>query len=76
LLQVKWVPGTDNLIVASDYNGFISMWDLRSSVPLGKKEMHSGKALALDCNMKVDEPMCSVISGGSDCCLKKMAIQK
>lgn len=67
---MKWNPKNANLLATSDYAGNLTLWDIRTSVPLGVTEAHEGKALTLVWN---DEN--SIISGGSDCYLKKTNIE-
>eukprot|EP01034_Spumella_vulgaris_P038911 gene38911-48049_t len=67
--QVKWRPDSAIVLSATDYEGNVSLWDIRSSaVPLGCNEVHGGKALCVD--WVGSEGAYKVVSGGSDCCLK------
>ena len=44
------------------------LWDLRTSVPLGITEAHSGKALCLDwIQDSANSNYLAVLTGGSDC---------
>jgi ribosome biogenesis protein len=70
--QVKWSPTNAFIFAASNYNGEVCVWDIRSTVPLSTAEAHSGKVLCLDWleqSSKGDKRV-SVVSGGSDCAIK------
>lgn len=77
------MPKSQYLFAASDYTGAVTLWDTRAStVPLGRSEAHpTGKTLCLhwlqqqqedeDNNLDISSSSSySVLSGGSDCCIK------
>lgn len=45
----------------------LTLFDSRSSIPLSRKDVHSGKAL---CLKWMDSNNIKLVSGGSDCCIK------
>lgn len=77
--QVRWKPNSDSkILVSSDYTGSVTLWDVRTTVPLGQMDAHEGKALCCDWLSKpasederVDNDSSRddgsrIISGGSD----------
>jgi WD40 repeat protein len=47
--QVRWRPDSNaQLLACTDYDGGVCLWDVRSSLPLGRTEAHDGKALCCD----------------------------
>ncbi|KAJ1426453.1 WD40-repeat-containing domain protein [Ochromonadaceae sp. CCMP2298] len=72
--QVRWLPDSSTLFAASSYAGVVSLWDVRSSVPLARSEVHGGKALCLHCLGGEGGEGATVLSGGSDCLLKATAV--
>lgn len=72
--QVRWLPNSSTMFTAASYAGVVSLWDIRSSVPLARSEVHAGKALCLHCVEEGEGGKASVLSGGSDCCLKATAV--
>ena len=65
------MPNSDKIFASIDYNGVVNVWDIRTSVAVGSIEAHDGKGLALEWHVQPeDENSVTVISGGSDCCLK------
>jgi ribosome biogenesis protein YTM1 len=74
--EVRWKPNSDSkVLVSSDYTGSVTLWDVRTTVPLGRIEAHTGKALCCDwlsqpedgnSNSNSGGGGCKVISGGSD----------
>ena len=69
--QVKWSPQNVNTFSTSNYNGEVSVWDIRSSVPVSTSEVHSGKVLCLDwLDSSRKGSSIKVVSGGSDCLIK------
>ena len=70
--QVKWSPTNAFIFAASNYNGEVCVWDIRSTVPVSTAEAHAGKVLCLDWLEKSTgkETTVSVVSGGSDCAIK------
>ena len=81
---MKWQPGSHDIFACSDYQGAVSLWDVRSpGMPLGSAtDAHGGKALcvdwihtsSLDSNNLNDSAPPSVVSGGSDCMLSVRAL--
>ncbi len=80
--QVKWRPDSAIVLSATDYEGNVSLWDIRSNaVPLGVSEVHGGKALCVDWAHVPSADDSSVmeykvVSGGSDCCVKATAVHQ
>lgn len=87
--QVRWKPNDTSSVnfAAIDYAGAVSLWDMRSSVPLSCSELHGGKGLCVawamsgdDATEDTDISSCGqnseakVISGGADCCIKATSI--
>ena len=74
---VKWAPesvDSNNVLFASaDYDGKVILWDLRTTVPLGSNEMHSGKVLCLDWLVDSSGTL-SALTGGSDCTIKSVDV--
>jgi ribosome biogenesis protein YTM1 len=70
IAQAKWRPiqSAAPVVASVNYSGELTLWDLRSSLPISTDEIHDGKALALDW---FDG---GIVSGGSDCCLKSSAV--
>lgn len=71
--QVKWSPINAFIFAASNYNGEVCVWDIRSSVPVSTAEAHAGKVLCLDWLEQATgkaTTTVSVVSGGSDCAIK------
>lgn len=64
------MPESDQMLASIDYSGIVNVWDVRTSVPLVNLEIHDGKGLAVAWTGLNDEKKRSVVSGGSDCCLK------
>lgn len=81
IAQAKWRPGSEHVFGCVDYQGRVQLWDLRSTVPLGVSEVHSGKALCMqwvggqDAERGGSDSDCRrVLSGGSDCALRSSLV--
>ena len=65
------------VFASSNYNGEVSVWDIRSSRPISTSEAHEGKVLCCDwlhrssSGSKENNATVNVISGGSDCAIKR-----
>jgi ribosome biogenesis protein YTM1 len=71
IAQAKWRPtqlAAAPVVASVNYSGELTLWDLRSPLPISTDEMHDGKALALDWFEG------GIVSGGSDCCLKSSIV--
>jgi len=79
--SVRWQPDSSHIFASCDYDGAVKVWDMRSSVPLGKVDAHEGKALCTNWLPAVKENGgatgtggARVVSGGSDCCIKAVKL--
>ena len=81
LIQVRWHASSSFHFASVDYDGVLSLWDVRSSSPLSSRNVHSGKALCLDwvvgSGQEPDSQHSSsqIFSGGSDCCLSFISME-
>lgn len=73
--QVRWHPTSAHLFASVDYSGAVKLWDMRTlSVPLHTlKSAHDGKGLCVDW-VRHSDSSASIVSGGSDCCVKSLGI--
>jgi ribosome biogenesis protein len=73
--QVRWHPTSAHVFASVDYSGAVKLWDMRTmNVPLHTaKSAHEGKGLCIDWVWHSDSSA-SIISGGSDCCVKSLGI--
>ena len=67
--QVRWAPDSEYILSSVDYNGHVSLWDIRAKVALSVEDTHSGKGLCLDWVPSSSSGKSNVASGGSDCAL-------
>lgn len=72
--QVRWHPTSQFIFASVDYDGRVKVWDSRASVPLGSTSVHDGKALCLDWFQSGG--LEGVVSGGSDCTVKRTTLIK
>lgn len=66
--QVRRHPSSDAHFASADYDGALSLWDMRSSLPVAVRAAHQGKALCVDWTRGATLD-CALLSGGSDCLL-------
>jgi WD40 repeat protein len=68
------MPEDDKVLASVDYAGMVSVWDVRTSVPLSNMEVHEGKGFAIDWTTCDQDNKRKIVSGGSDCCLKSITL--
>ena len=69
--QVKWAPSNEHIFSCVDYNGSVTLWDIRATQPLSSTEAHTGKGLCLDWVIGTSK----IATGGSDCILHACPIR-
>lgn len=47
MAALAWRPGASHTLASASFEGTLSLWDIRSAMPLATVEAHDGKALAL-----------------------------
>lgn len=67
--QTKWCPNSDKYFASVDYEGVVSLWDIRADSPLAAAEAHDGKGLCLDWIPSTGNSTARLVTGGSDCML-------
>jgi len=70
--EVKWDVSSDVMLASTNYNGEVTLWDIRAKIPLSSAELHDGKALCMEW---VDgREGKGILSGGSDCLIKSTSM--
>ena len=65
MAALAWRPGAAHTVASACFEGTLSLWDIRSAMPLSTVQAHDGKALDL-CWRGPNE----LASGGSDAAVK------